>query len=276
MKSIFLLFAIACFVLGCQRSLDFPAGRITDCRISKIVQGLNNDTSFFFHYDAQGRIDSIVQVDSFMGNYSRTPMVPTYDGAGRVSSIENGFHDITIDYNSAGQPLVVIGGGYRGANQTFAHKFEYEYGAGNLPTRRTEYLFNSSNSQWERWKVKDYEFSNGDIIRTRTRQVGQAFDSTKVLTIDFSYYPLPNVFKSLSFYAEPTFGNRFYAFSGMDAFFNQHLFKSSSGTASQGESIYENTIQFDSTGQQPVSIKSLRDPAVPNDLFSLFFYYDCP
>ncbi len=266
MKRIVLLILVCCLLFGCQKSSDHA---VNNCRITRIVQGLNNDTVFLVNYDDKGRIAAIND-STHKGSW-----VVTYNADGKLVGYTNGHSDFSAVYNTDGMPVKITTVALGGPFLIFwGSQYVYEYNAAKQPVQKTTYTFNSG--LWERRAVMKYEFSGADISRTYSYFTGNGNDSTKITVTDYNYYPVANTLADFSFFGADYAGTGLYNLLNIDFYFNEHLFKSSFiNTTGLGETYAQQYI-FDSSQVNIIKVLSQRLRGnVASDIYTRQFFYEC-
>lgn len=272
MKTSITVFALALLFYSCQKKLSFvsenPVAPPSGCRLTKFVQGLNNDSVFLISYDAEGRISTLT--DSINSNIYTVD----FDASGKLVKINDGFSNFTVEYNADNLPYKITSAIQLGSVAFSGSQYIYEFNADKQPVKRTEYLIDmGSLSPWE---IKKYQFSNGDIIHTDSYMIAIGYDSTSVETTDYTYTADRNVFQTLIFFSTPYTGLGLYDLLDIDFYFNTHLFKSYNiNDGTDNETLYQQYI-VDSTSKNftgAVSLKTVN--GIPVSASTRHFFYEC-
>ncbi len=124
MKKALTVFVIACLYYSCHKTGNNPPSAATNCKIARMVQGVNNDTVFLLNYNANGRL---VAVKDSTYDFTATA---AYDANGKMIAITTGYIDDTfsIKYNSSGLISRIRVVGFFNTDE-----YVYDYNSNNMP-----------------------------------------------------------------------------------------------------------------------------------------------
>ncbi|MFT3937140.1 MAG: hypothetical protein QM726_26245 [Chitinophagaceae bacterium] len=234
MKKIAIFFAIACLYYSCQKTLNNPTPITADCQLTRMVQGLHNDTVYLLSYDASGRLSSVKD-----SSYSFTATA-VYDADGKITSIVTDaiMDTFRIKYKSNGLIASITVVNYFGRDEYF-----YEFNSNNLPVLRTDIAtFHSSNGIVYDSSYRKYQYNAaGDIVRTLDYY--DAKDTSYGTVTEYTYLDAPNVFKQLNFFGVADYDIGFYNLLNMDFYFNKKMIRSYTSYAASDPTKQDQTIE---------------------------------